>query len=179
MRKLSLVFFLLMCLTRQTFAQKFTSEKGEISFFSDAAIEDIYASNNMIGSLFNAASGELVYIVKIKDFKFDKSLMREHFNEKYMETEKFPKSTFQGKISGFKPNISGPQPVKAVGKLNIHGVDKQVEIPGTLEITGGKVNLKSKFIVKLADYNIKIPTLVWQNIAEEIEVRVDFTYKPL
>jgi hypothetical protein len=179
MRKLPVLFFMLVWLTHQSYGQKFTAEKGEISFFSDAAIEDISAVNNMIGSLFNSSSGELVYIVKIKDFKFEKSLMREHFNEKYMETEKFPKSTFQGKVTGFKPNVPGPQPVKAIGKLNIHGVDKQVEIPGTLEISGGKVNLKSKFIVKLADYNIKIPTLVWQNIAEEIEVRVDFTYKPL
>jgi hypothetical protein len=179
MKKLSVVIFMVMWLGHHSYGQKFTSEKGEISFFSDAAIEDIYATNNVIGSLLNATTGELVYIVKIKDFKFDKSLMREHFNEKYMETEKFPKSTFQGKVSGFKPNVLGVQQVKAVGKLNIHGVEKQVEIPGTLEIIGGKVNLKSKFIVKLADYNIKIPKLVWQNIAEEIEVRVDFTYKPL
>jgi hypothetical protein len=161
------------------YAQKFSSEKGQISFFSDAAIEDIEAVNSMVGSLFNAGSGDLVYIVKIKDFKFAKSLMREHFNEKYMETEKFPKSTFQGKLVGFKPGSSGEQKVKAVGTLNIHGVTKNVEIPGTLEFAGGRAVMKSKFTVKLADYSIRIPQLVWQNIAEEIEVRVEFTYKPL
>ena len=173
------LLLILYCSATSLFAQKFTSERGEISFFSDAAIEDISAVNSVIGSLFNGSTGEIVYIVKIKDFKFDKSLMREHFNEKYMEVEKFPKATFQGKIMGFKVNVPGAQPVKAIGKLNIHGVEKQVEIPGTLEISGGKAILKSKFIVKLQDYNIKIPKLVWQNIAEEIEVRVDFTYKPL
>jgi hypothetical protein len=160
-------------------AQKFTSEKGVISFFSDAAIEDIKADNNMVGSLFNSSSGELVYIVKIKDFKFEKSLMREHFNEKYMETEKFPKSTFQGKILGFKANSPGEQKVRAVGKLTIHGVTKDVDIPGTLEFSGGKAVMKSKFIVKLQDYGVKIPKLVWQNIAEEIEVKIDFTYKAI
>jgi hypothetical protein len=160
-------------------AQKFSSEKGMITFFSDAAIEDIKAENNVVGSLFNSASGELVYIVKIKDFKFDKALMREHFNEKYMETEKFPKSTFQGKVTGFNPNASGEQKCKAVGKLNIHGVVKDVDIPGTIEFSGGKAILKSKFMVKLADYQIKIPKLVWQNIAEEVEVKIEFIYKSL
>ena len=83
-------------------AQKLTSEKGELSFFSDGAIEDIEAKNSMVGSLFNVTTGELVYIAKVKDFIFPKTLMREHFNEKYMETEKFPKSTFQGKVTGFR-----------------------------------------------------------------------------
>jgi hypothetical protein len=160
-------------------AQKFTSEKGVITFFSDAALEDIKAENTMVGSLFNSATGDLVYIVKIKDFKFEKALMREHFNEKYMETEKFPKSTFQGKVTGFNPNTPGEQKCKAVGKLNIHGVTKDIDLPGTIEFSGGKAILKSKFIVKLVDYQIKIPKLVWQNIAEQVEVKVEFTYKSL
>lgn len=160
-------------------AQKFTSEKGELSFFSDGAIEDIEAKNSMVGSLFNASTGELVYIAKIKDFIFPKTLMREHFNEKYMETEKFPKSTFQGKLTGYSPGTSGEQKVRAVGKINIHGITRDIDVPGTLEFSGGKAKMKAKFIVKLADYNIKIPTLIWQNIAEEVEVRVEFTYKPI
>ncbi len=177
-KKLTLVLGFSMFLL-QAEAQKFAAEKGTISFFSDAAIEDIEAVNNMVGSLFNGGTGELVYIVKIKDFKFDKSLMREHFNEKYMETEKFPKSTFQGKVVGFRVNSPGEQKVRAVGKLLIHGVTKDIDIPGTIEFTGGKVMVKSKFMVKLKDYNIKIPQLVWRNIAEEVEVKIDFIYKPV
>jgi hypothetical protein len=177
MKRLLVVTIVLLCANAQ--AQKYTSEKGMISFFSDAAIEDIEAVNNMVGSLFNASSGDLVYIVKIKDFKFDKSLMREHFNEKYMETEKFPKSTFQGKVTGFTVNNTAEQKVKAVGKLTIHGVTKDIDVPGTLHFVNGKALMKSKFMVRLADYNVKIPTLVWQNIAEEVEVKVEFTYKPI
>jgi hypothetical protein len=160
-------------------AQKFTAEKGHISFFSDAPIEDIEAVNTVVGSLYNATSGDLVYILKIRDFVFPKALMREHFNEKYMESEKFPKSTFQGKVTGYTPGASGIQKVKAVGKLSIHGITKDIEVPGTMENVNGKLQLKSKFAVRLADYDIKIPTIVWQNIAEEVEVRIDFTYKPL
>jgi hypothetical protein len=159
--------------------QKYTAEKGDLSFFSDGAIEDIEARNSMVGSLFNSTSGELVFIAKIRDFIFPKSLMREHFNEKYMETERFPKSTFTGKLVGFKPAVAGEQRVNAVGKINIHGITKDVEVPGIIEFKDGKATMKARFMVKLADYNIKIPTLIWQNIAEEVEVRVEFIYKPI
>jgi hypothetical protein len=160
-------------------AQKYTAEKGDVSFYSDGAIEDIEAKNSMVGSLFNSTSGELVFIAKIRDFIFPKSLMREHFNEKYMETERYPKSTFTGKLVGFKARASGEQKVSAVGKINIHGITKDIEVPGLIEFKDGKAVMKAKFVVKLADYNIKIPTLIWQNIAEEVEVRLEFIYKPI
>jgi hypothetical protein len=179
MMKTSLVILFLLLLVTAAWGQKFTSEKGQVSFYSDAAIEDIEAINSVVGSLFNATTGELVYIMKIRDFVFHKALMREHFNEKYMESEKFPKATFQGKIIGFKPGTPGEQKVKAVGKLNIHGVTRDIDVPGTVELQNGKLLMKSKFMVKLEDYNIKIPTLVWQNIAEEVQVTIDFIYKPV
>jgi hypothetical protein len=160
-------------------AQKFTAEHGEISFFSDGIVEDIDAKNGQVGSLFDAGNGDVVFIAKIRDFVFPKSLMREHFNEKYMETEKFPKATFQGKLVGAKAGAPGEQKVRAVGKLNMHGVTRDIDVPGTVEFNAGKIVTKSRFKVKLEDYNIKIPTVVWQNIAEEVEVRVDFTYKPI
>jgi hypothetical protein len=171
---LSLVF-----VSGASFCQKYKAEKGQINFFSDGVIEDISAENISVGSLFNSATGELVFIVPIKDFKFQKSLMREHFNEKYMETDKYPKSTFQGKIVGFALSVPGEQKVKAVGKLTIHGVTKDIDVPGTVELESGRATMKSKFKIKLKDFNIKIPTIVWQNIAEEVEVKIDFTYKSL
>lgn len=159
--------------------QKFATEKGQISFFSDAAIEDIEAVNTVVGSMFNTQTAEIVYIVKIRDFVFSKALMREHFNEKYMESEKFPKATFTGKTTGFKPDKTGVQQVNAVGKLNIHGVTQDINVPGTIEVSNGKILMKSKFMVKLKDYDIRIPTIVWQNIAEEVQVTIDFIYKPI
>jgi len=150
-----------------------------ISFFSDGVVEDIAAENAAAGSLFNTSTGELVFIVPIKDFKFQKSLMREHFNEKYMETEKYPKAAFQGKLVGFNANAAGEQKVQAFGKLNMHGVTRDVNVQGLAESTNGKVTLKAKFTVKLKDYNIEIPSIVWKNIAEEIELKVDFTYKSI
>src|SRR5688500_4815908 len=113
-------------------AQKYTTEKTFVSFFSDAAIEDITAENTKTAGVFNSATGDIAFSVPIKEYQFEKSLMQEHFNEKYMETEKFPKSTFQGKVTGYDAAATGPQNASAKGKLTIHGDVKEVVIPGTL-----------------------------------------------
>src|SRR5688572_10893592 len=83
-----------------TFAQKFIVEKSKVTFFSDAVIEDITAENKNVSGIFNSATGEIVFSIPIKSFKFAKALMQDHFNEKYMESDKFPKATFQAKIDG-------------------------------------------------------------------------------
>jgi polyisoprenoid-binding protein YceI len=159
-------------------AQKYVTEKTFVSFFSDAAIEDITAENTKTAGVFNSTTGDIAFSVPIKDYQFEKSLMQEHFNEKYLETEKFPKATFQGKVTGYDANATSPQKVSSKGKLTIHGETQEVEIPGTIEKQGDKLVMKSKFIVKLADYKIAIPQLLWQNIAEQVEVTADFTFKP-
>lgn len=164
--------------TSTGFAQKFTVEKSNVVFFSDALIEDITATNKKASGLFNADNGDIVFSIPVSAFKFAKSLMQEHFNEKYMESDKFPKATFQGKVQGFEKSGSTTQSAKAIGKLTIHGVTKEVEIPGTITRQGNKLQLNTKFIVKLADYNIAIPQLMLQNIAEQVEVTADFVFKP-
>lgn len=157
--------------------QKYKTEKSVVIFFSDAAIEDITAENKNAAGVFNPETGEIAFSIPIREFQFAKSLMKEHFNEKYMDSEKYPKSTFQGKINGFDTKASGAQSVKAAGKLSIHGETKDIDVPGTIEVQGDKMIMKSKFIVKLEDYKITIPQLMWQNIAEQVEVTLDFTFK--
>src|SRR5688572_8312280 len=176
--KLIVLILGFVCLSVTANAQKYTTEKTFVSFFSDAAIEDITAENTKTAGVFNSATGDIAFSVPIKEYQFEKSLMQEHFNEKYMETEKFPKSTFQGKVTGYDANATGPQKVTSKGKLTIHGETKEVEIPGTIEKQDDKLIMKSKFIVKLADYKIAVPQLLWQNIAEQVEVTADFTFKP-
>jgi polyisoprenoid-binding protein YceI len=158
-------------------SQKLTVEKSKVVFFSDAAIEDITAENKKASGLFNQDNGEIVFSIPISGFKFAKALMQEHFNEKYMESDKFPKATFQGAIQGYDKQLSSGS-ATAKGKMTIHGVTKEVQIPGTLIRQGNKLQMTSKFMVRLADYNIAIPQLLWQNIAEQVEVTVDFTFKP-
>lgn len=168
--------FLLIVLS--TAAQKYSLEKSFVSFYSHATIEDITAENTKSVSIFNSSTGDIAFSIPIKEFEFAKSLMKEHFNEKYMDSEKYPKATFQGKVIGFDSKATGVQNSKATGKLTIHGETKEVELPGTIEVQGSNLVMKSKFIVKLEDYKIAIPQLMWQNIAEQVEVTVEFTYKP-
>ena len=148
-------------------------------FFSEGVIEQIKADNTKVTSILDLVSGEVAYLLNPKDFQFEKKLMQVHFNEKYMESEKYPRSSFKGKIIGYDPTKTQLQQVKAVGKMNIHGVTRDVDIPGTLHIEGNTITLRSKFLVKLEDYNIKVPQIVWQNIAQEVEVTVHFLYRPV
>lgn len=172
-------FILLFCISSlNAKAQKLVVEKSIVTFFSHATIEDIKADNKKISGIFNSTTSDIAFSIPIREFQFAKSLMQEHFNEKYMESDKFPKSTFQGKIIGYDPTVSGLQQVKSIGKLTTHGVTKDVEIAGTIEKQGNKFLMKSKFIIKLEDYKIEIPKLLWERIAEQVEVTVDFTFKP-
>ena len=160
-------------------AQQYLVEKSTVVFFSDALLEDIQATNSKTRAVVDVNSAEVAFEVPIKDFEFQKDLMKQHFNEKYLETEKYPKSQFSGKLTGFEKGKKGEQQVTAEGKLMIHGVTKPVKIPGTIELTpDNKVVIKAKFMVKVADYKITIPQLVFQNIAEEVEVTVEFLMKP-
>ena len=159
-------------------AQKFISEKSAVSFFSKASIEDISAKNEKALCMFDIATGDIAFSIPLKDFTFEKSLMQEHFNEKYLESDKFPKSTFQGKLTGYAADINGAQQVVAKGKLTIHGVSRDVEIMGTYAKDQTQITLVSKFMVKLEDHKVKIPQLLWKNIAESVEVSIDFTLKP-
>lgn len=172
-----MLWVLLSVMALEGTAQKYVAEKSVITFFSDALIEDITATNSKTVSILNKQTGELAFSVPIREFQFEKKLMQEHFNEKYMESEKYPKATFSGILAGFNASLSNTQQVKAIGKLTIHGVTREIEIDGTAQ-AGDKIVLKSTFMVKLVDYKVEIPQLVFQNIAEEIAITVDITYKP-
>lgn len=179
MKKTVAIFFFCVLPMLSFAQQKYTVEKSLVTFFSDGLIEDITALNPKATSIYDASKGDIAFLIKIKDFEFEKKLMQVHFNEKFLESEKYPKSTFIGVVNGYSSSKQGKQNVTATGKLSIHGVTKEVTIPGTIENTGSNLLLKSKFMVRLADYNVTIPQIVWQNISEVVEVTLDFVYVPL
>jgi len=162
--------------TGVAFAQKFKTTTGSISFHSKATLEDIDAKNNQVTGLLDASNGNLAFIVLIKSFEFDKKLMQTHFNDNYMQSDTYPKSTFDGKItnnSAVNYGKNGSYEVTVTGKLTIHGVTKDVTATGTAKVEGTNVTLTSTFKIKLEDYNIKNDKV--KNIASEIEVRVNTT----
>ena len=122
------------------------------------------------------------FAVLIKGFEFKKALMQEHFNENYLESDKFPKATFKGKIvnnSDVNYKKDGTYKVKTKGQLTIHGVTKEVEADGTIEVKGGKIVGTSTFNVNPEDYKISIPNLVRDKIAKQIKVTVKADYQPM
>jgi polyisoprenoid-binding protein YceI len=165
-----------------TNAQKFMTKNGYIGFYSHTPIEDIKGDNNQVASILDASTGEIVFQVLMKSFKFEKALMEEHFNENYVESEKFPKSTFKGKIVNLSDiNFSKPgvYKVTVTGDLSIHGVTKNISEPGEIEIAVNGVNATSKFTVIPEDYNIEIPSVVREKIAKEMTVTVDVKMAPM
>jgi len=163
-------------------AQKYMTRNGYIGFFSSTPIEDIKADNNQVASVIDISTGEIVFQVLIKSFKFAKALMEEHFNENYLESEKFPKSTFKGKITNLAAvDFSKPGQYEVIveGDLNIHDVTNKVSVTGSIEVIPGGINANSKFNVVPEDYKIKIPAIVRENIAKIIEVTVAIRYSPV
>ncbi len=151
----------------------------EISFFSSSPMEDIEAINNSAVPVLNTATNEIAIKIPITSFIFKSSLMQDHFNENYMESEKFPFAIFKGKINDkidYTKKVC--YPVSVTGNMEMHGVEKCIIISGTLTPVEGKISIEGKFKVKLIDYNIKIPTVVLQNIAEEVDVSISSSLEP-
>jgi YceI-like domain len=162
-------------------AQRYVSRDGHVSFFSEAPLENIEAHNHQVTSILDLEKNEVVASILMKFFKFDKSLMEEHFNENYLESEKFPKATFQGAFKSERPvdvTKNSSYPVEADGKLTLHGVTRPIKITGTMEVKDNTISIKAKFKITIEEYNIEIPTLVIKNIAEVVDVTIDFKYVP-
>lgn len=175
MKKL-LTFAFALAVAGSLSAQKYTTKNGSTKFFSTTPVEDIEAVTNTVNAAVDSQTGEVFFKILIKSFKFEKALMQEHFNENYMESHKFPSSEFSGNITNldainFKKD--GEYPANVEGSLTIHGVTKPIIAKGTIIVKGGNVRIKSVFNVKPADYEIKVPAAVREQIAEVIQVTVD------
>lgn len=157
----------------------FISRNANISFFSSAPIENITAKTSKAVSAINMQTGTVYFKVPIRTFQFPKSLMQEHFNTDYLESDQYPFAEFKGDILNYKkPEKDGTYPVTVDGKLTIHGVTKEYKEQGELSLQNGKITASTSFKVRLADHNIKIPTIVFKNIAEVVDVKVNAVYDP-
>ncbi|NQZ78086.1 MAG: YceI family protein [Ekhidna sp.] len=164
-------FYSLSCL-----GQRYKTDSSYIRFFSSAPMEDIEAINNSATSIVDIETDAMVIVIPINAFQFEKKLMQEHFNENYLESEKYPKATFKGKIVEWSKN-KGVSKAKAEGTLELHGVEKEVSIEGEIDYTDDVIKISTVFSIKLEDYKIKIPKAVFYKIAEEVEVTAKLEYK--
>lgn len=177
MKKLLFFALLIVGFQFQSKAQLFITTNGEVSFYSKTPMEDIDAVNKSVSSIINTATNEVAVQMRITNFVFPNKLMQEHFNENYLESEKFPSATFKGKIKeSVDLNIAGTYPISATGSATIHGVTRPIELKGTIVSTGSTLALTCQFEVKLVDYKIDIPKIVFAKIAEVIKVNTRMNY---
>jgi len=157
-------------------AQVYSTSSGTIKFFSKTTAENIDATNNQVKAALDAKTGNIEFAVSVNSFLFKKALMQKHFQENYMETIKFPKSTFIGSITdntAVNYGKDGTYPVSVKGKLTMHGVNREVTIPGKVSISSKKALLSADFNVLLEEYKIKVPANNASQIAKSIKVSVD------
>ena len=153
----------------------YMTREGVVEFFSSTPIEDIKAYNKQVSCVLNYETGNFAFQVPIKGFMFKNALMQEHFNENYLESDIYPKSIFKGEIKDWDSTAinDGTLNIKLVGELTIHGVTNKIEQNATIWRKSENLVGKCKFIISLEDYDVKIPKIVRQNIAESIEINVD------
>jgi len=161
---------------------KYIDRAGKASFFSSAPMEDIEAHNNQAVSILDTGTGELVASMLMRSFNFRKALMQEHFNENYIESHKYPKATFKGKVTNINEidiSKNGKCTLDVTGEITLHGVTQPIQTKAEAVVENGTIKAKAVFPLTVKDFKIKIPRLVMNNIAEEVEVTVSFNYQPM
>ena len=145
---------------------RYVIENSTIKFYSYALLEDIQAINTESIGAIDLESKEFIIKIPVSAFEFPNKLMQKHFNDSYLETDKYPECIFKGTID---EEI-------ASGEITLHGVTKKIQIPAVITEEGDKIKINTEFKIALKEHKIKIPRLLFQNIAEEIEVKVSSTF---
>ncbi len=179
LRILVIVYFLVSG-ARVGSAQVFEVEKGQVRFFSDASQELIRASCDRLNGLIDMDSRNFYFQVDINHFMgFNSALQKEHFHENYMETSIFPTASFKGKIIEDLDLLRpGTHKVRAKGGLTIHGVTQERIIHSIIRSESGFLYIEAAFLVPLAEHGIKIPRVVHDKLASDIQVSVEAVMVP-
>ena len=182
MKKIAFLF-LFSCVQFITNAQTVYSTKtGKAWFDAGTGFEDITATNKSVISAFDGTSGKIQFKISIKAFEFATALMGDHFNENYMESDKYPDAKFNGLVTNLdKINLSkdGTYPAVVKGKLTIHGVENEVEAKGNFTVSGQTIEANSEFVINMADYKIAIPSVVKDKLSKTAKIKINCNYSPV
>jgi polyisoprenoid-binding protein YceI len=174
MKNIAIALALSVAFVHPAFSQLYSTRAGFVGFYSKTALEDIKAENNQVYAIIDAGKQNLAFQLLLKGFVFTKELMQEHFNENYVESDKYPKATFSGAYTGNVPlNKDGVYKVTVKGNLSLHNATKAIEVPATIEVKNGHLLGNAAFKVKPEDFNISIPSLVRDKIDREITVKIN------
>jgi polyisoprenoid-binding protein YceI len=177
MNKLYVLLLFGVLFTHQIKAQQYIARQGHISFFSYTSVENIEAKNNQVLSIIDIDKKQIAVSMLMRAFIFRKDLMHEHFNESYIESDMYPKATFEGSFLDFDSS-KFPLTKMIKGTINIHGISKEINIKTTINKVKGEYNLNGQFNLAVKDFNIKIPPILAGNIAKSVLVKLNFQYLP-
>ncbi|MDC9722220.1 MAG: YceI family protein [Urechidicola sp.] len=174
-----ILFFVVVLLVNSGFSQgKYLTKQGFVTFFSHTVVEDIKADNHQVVSIIDTDTGDIAIQLLMKSFMFKKALMQEHFNENYVESHKYPKAKFKGRILDYEELSEGINEVEIEGILTVHGIDKEIITSAVIEIKEDEIILIGEFIVAVEHFEIKIPKVVIKNIAKTIKVNFELKHQP-
>ncbi len=176
-----ILFFSALLITLINNAQtKMITKTGKITFEASVpAFEEVKAKNENVTCILNTQTGEIASLTLMKSFRFKVALMEEHFNENYIESDKFPKATFKGKIENFdvtKLNAT-TKDFTIKGKLELHGKTKEITIIAKIKKTTEGIEIDSNFTVNTDDFNIEIPSVVSKKLSKKVIISLDFLLK--
>ncbi|MBL4604865.1 MAG: YceI family protein [Flavobacteriaceae bacterium] len=175
-------FLLLLLIISTSFTgekeQQYIERQGLVEFFSYTSVENIQAVNNTVLSIIDPNKSEIAIRILMRAFVFKKSLMHEHFNESYIESDLYPEATLQGNIVDFGPNFKGVQTRIIKGDFTLRGIKKPIEVKAEITKTEKGYTIKGTLNVRIKDYEIKVPRLLSPNIAKKIQVSFNFQYVP-
>jgi YceI-like domain len=178
----ALLLIILCAISGQVLSQRYFTRDGKIVFKSDAPLEVIESTNKKAMFVWDTESGAIEMAALIKSFRFEKALMEEHFNENYMESEKYPKAKFKGRVtnmSSINLGENGNYVADIEGDLTMHNVTQSINLKSDIVVENGLVNSIATFEIAVADYDIKIPKIVREKIAKTVQITVDLDLKPL
>lgn len=175
--RFSLIALSAFLISTSGYSQNYMTKTGFIGFYSKTSLEDIKAENNQVYAVLDPASHHIAFAVLLKGFIFTKELMQEHFNENYVESDKYPKATFSGTCSGDMDLAKdGTYQIVIKGDLTLHGVTKPIETTAQLDVKKDAIKATSAFKLKPEDFNISIPAIVREKIASEMSVKVQIDW---
>ncbi len=160
-------------------AQLFSTRNGFVGFYSETPFENIVAENNQVYAIMDITKKTIAFSMLMKSFVFQKELMQVHFNEDYIESDKFPKASFTGSFTEtIDPSKNGNVIVHVSGTMTMHGIAKPFTATASLAINNNTIEGTSNFTINPVDFNIKIPSLVQKKIAQQIDVKIKISLHP-
>ncbi|RNC88285.1 MAG: YceI family protein [Winogradskyella sp.] len=178
MSRITIIFLFVCSVLSAQESKKLIARQGQVSFFSYTSVENIKAENNQVLSIIDFNNNSIAVSMLMNAFVFEKALMREHFNESYIESDIYPTATFEGDILDFDPNSKTIQTKIIKGVFEMHGQKEELEIKVKVANNNGVFSVSGSFETLVKSYDINIPPLLAGNIAKSIEVNFKFEYEP-